>query len=109
MALTLVTPPVEEPVELDQAKLHLRETEDAEDELIEGLVLAARQHVETDTARALITQTWDLTVDSLGCQIELPKPPVQSVTSVKYLDSEGVEQTLPTDQYRVVKRDSGAT
>jgi uncharacterized phiE125 gp8 family phage protein len=109
MALTLVTAPADEPVSLDDAKAHVREIEDAEDALIEGYLLAARQHVETYTRRALITQTWDYTVDGLGRQVELPKPPVQSVTSVQYLDSTGALQTLAVDQYRVVKRDTGET
>ena len=110
MNLTQITPPTTEPVSLQQAKDHLRLDHDSEDELVARLVSAARQLVESDTRRALVTQTWDYAVDydwpseddkRLGAvnRIVLPKPPVQSVTSVKYIDTAGVEQTLASNQY----------
>jgi len=34
-------------------------------------------------------------------RIELPMPPLQSVTSLKYIDDAGVEQTMPTADYVV--------
>lgn len=107
MALTLVTGPALDPVSLAEAKAQCKVDVADEDALIVGYVLAARQYVETYTRRALVTQTWDQTVDALGAEIVLKKPPIQSITSVKYLDSAGVEQTLATDQYRLVRRDTG--
>jgi len=112
MNLTQITAPTAEPVTLQQAKDHLRLDHDGEDELVTRLIVAARQLVESDTRRALVTQTWDYALDyewpyeddkRLGMvyRIVLPKPPVQSVTSVKYFDSDGAEQTLAADQYRV--------
>jgi uncharacterized phiE125 gp8 family phage protein len=108
VGLTLFAAPAEEPLTLPEARLHLKVDGD-EDSLIDGLILAARQHVETYTRRALITQTWDLTADHLGCELILPRNPVQSVTSVQYLDAQGASQTLLSSLYRVVKRDTGET
>lgn len=117
MALFLTTGPASEPITTTEAKLHLRVDADDDDDLIDALIQAAREHVETFTGRALMTQTWDLKLasfydcaayDSDANVIWLPKPPVQSVTSVTYLDSNGDSQTwtasstgyltdLPTD------------
>lgn len=111
MSLFLVTAPAVEPLTLAQAKEHLRVDESIHDEdgLIEGLIVAAREYAETFTHRALITQTWDLKLDgfpwtsqfaALGTlAIELPKPPVQSITSVTYIDFAGVTQTWSAALY----------
>lgn len=110
MNTTLIVAPTEEPVSLMEARNHLRVDASDEDPLIVSLVRAARQLVESDTRRALVTQTWDYAVDydwpteedkRLGMvnRIVLPKPPVQSVTYVKYIDTSGVEQTLAANQY----------
>lgn len=70
------------------------------DPLLNMLIQAARQHAETYLKRALITQTVDLHLDCFPCwQIKLP--PLQSVTSITYFDTNGVEQTLAADQYLV--------
>ncbi|MDP9192296.1 MAG: head-tail connector protein [Acidobacteriota bacterium] len=64
------------------------------DPYINALIIAARMYVEQHTKRALCTQTWDLKGDSWGdvsCRggIVLPFPPLQTITSVTYLDSAG--------------------
>ena len=74
-----------------------------EDTLINTLIKAARKRLEADTGRALITQTWDLFLDRFPVDdgpIYIPKPPVQSITSIKYIDSDGVEQTWDGANYR---------
>ncbi len=60
MPLQLVTPPAEEPVSLEEAKLHLRVDFDEDDALILALISAARQAAETITGRQLITARWKL-------------------------------------------------
>lgn len=111
MGLQLVTAPVSDPVTLIEAKAQCRVDSDDEDGLIAGFLLAARQGVEDFTRRCLSTSTWDLTIDcGWPCQrvqgysrqrIMLPKPPLQSVESVQYVDTAGVTQTLAADQYLV--------
>ncbi len=69
------------------------------DPIVNSLITAARQYVETHTKRALVTQTWDLKGDSfdelIDCraQIVLPLPPLQSVTSITYIDPDNASQT----------------
>lgn len=99
MALVLVTPPIEEPVSLDEAQAHLRVEGSEDGLLVERLIKAARQRVETVTWRALCTQTWDLVLDSFPSTIQLPKGTVSSIGSVTYYDSANVLRTLASDQY----------
>lgn len=101
--LKLVTAPKEEPVLLAEAKAFLRVTDSNSDALIQGLVSASRQSLEGRDGRipiAFLTQTWELVLDAFPRCIELPLAPAQSITSIKYLDAAGVEQTLPAADYR---------
>lgn len=103
MSLTLVTAPVAEPLSTSEAKSHLRVDASTDDTLIGTLIVAARQHVEAFTRRVLITQTWDIVRNSFPPQsfIDLPLPPLQSVTSVKYKDQDGDESTMSSSDYIV--------
>lgn len=109
----LITGPAHEPVTIPQAKLHLRVTGSAEDALISGLISAAREYVENYCQRALFTQTWQLTLDTFPYQVPafaswfdayavaLPRPRLQSITSITYQDTTGTVQTLSTSAYSV--------
>jgi uncharacterized phiE125 gp8 family phage protein len=100
MALKLITAPTEEPVTLTQVKLHCRVDGSDEDALLNLAIVAARRAAEGRTSRALVTQTWELALDAFpAAEIDLPMPPVQSITSVKYLDTSGVEQTIDAANY----------
>lgn len=108
MSLKLITPPAAEPVSLQEAKLHLRVIADVadvaanpEDAAISAMIAAARQSAEHITGRSLMPQTWELALDEFESAIYLPKPPLVSVTSVKYLDGDGALQTLDTASYFV--------
>lgn len=99
MGLSLVTKPTTEPVTLSEAKQHLRVDHNVEDGLIAGYVFAAREWVETQIG-PMMTQTWDYTRQGIWptyrgiYAIPLPMRPIQSVTWVKYVDDNGVTQTL---------------
>lgn len=104
MDLTLVSAPAEVPVSLAEAKSHLRVLTADEDALITSLVLAATAHLDGRSGilgRALVTQTWELRLDGFPDCLELPLPPLQSVTSIKYLDDTGTETTLDPSAYVV--------
>lgn len=111
MALKLVTPPAAEPITLVEAKSNLRIDHADEDSHINILIAAARRLVERETARALITQTWQLFLDKFPTAmpdpdrrvqlIRQPLPPLQSITHIKYVDTDGVLQTWPSADYRV--------
>lgn len=90
----LVTPPAVEPVSLDEAKAQLRVDGDEENDFITGLIAGAREYFEEVAHRALISQTWRLSLDSWPDEIELPRAPLQSVTSVVYKDADGAPTTI---------------
>jgi len=95
VALTIVTKPKETPVSLDEAKQHLREDDPtgSNDAIIRSLIEAATKQAEHYTRRALITQTWDMWIDKFSDPLEVPKPPLQSISFIKYLDSTGTLTT----------------
>ena len=120
--LTLVTPPAVEPITLAEAKLHLRLESTIDDALVTSMVTAARRMCEAQIKVACVTSTWDLSLDAypstlvapwtspyreiwvLGYRgaIAIPNPPLQSVTSLSYVDSAGVTRTLDPSAYQVV-------
>lgn len=134
MGIRLTQAPVEEPVTLDEAKLHLRVTDSSEDTLITMLISAARIHAENVCRRVFVTQKWDLFLDAFpfytyygvipgyvpvdqlpsawmtmrnyavrfrGSKIDIPFPRLQSVDAVKYIDPNGVTQTMDPSAYVV--------
>ena len=100
---TQLVPPTEEPVTLAEIKDHLRVSGTAEDSLLTLYAQMAREAVEEETWRALMPQTWVLYLAGWPADgiIELPRPPLASVTSIKYTDEDGVEATLAASNYRV--------
>lgn len=70
-----------------------------EDTLIATLIVAARKYAENATGLQLITATWTLYMDEFPGIIRVPKPPIQSVTHVKYIDTDGVQQTWDSGDY----------
>ena len=119
--LTLVTSPASEPVSLAEAKAHMRIDSAADDSLITALITAVRETAESHTRRALVTQTWRLTLDRFptsplpwwdgvrqgadtpgdGSVIELPRPPLVSVTSVTTYDDADNGTVTPAASYYV--------
>jgi len=137
MALRVITPPSVEPIALADAKLHARVDDDTSDSLFNILISSARIHGERLTRRAFVTQTLQLTLDRFPTGyapgsivgnfpgfpriypntlrrlysrqlIELPNPPLQSITSVQYVDTTGATQTLAPTAYLLVN-DSDTT
>jgi hypothetical protein len=123
--LTLVTGPATEPVTLDEAKSWLRIDDDSSDAVITTLITTARTSAEQYLRRSLITQSWKLTLDldrgslddrlgegvydlpitalygGLPRTVELPKAPVQSITSVTTYDLDNTATTFSSGNYSV--------
>ena len=106
MWLNQTTPPAETPISLSEAKQHLRVLHDDDDEYIGLLIDAATKHIEGREGilgRALVSQSWEHRIDRFPeCdRFELPFPPLQSVSSITYVDTDGNIQTLSGDVYSV--------
>lgn len=101
--LSLVTPASAEPVSVDQARAHARlgpsDGAEAADLLLK--LQTARADRESFTQRQFVTATWLLTQCEFEREIDLPRPPLQSVTWVKYYDADNVLQTVDSSKYRV--------
>lgn len=115
MHLTLTTPPAQPALATADARAHLR-TATTEDAYLEGLISVATAWVESWIGRALINRTYTYKVDAFPgspqflnpprCdsvyELQLPYPPLSSVTSIQYVDGAGATQTLSTTVYEVV-------
>lgn len=103
MSVTVVTPAVQEPLSLSDAKLFLRVDTSIEDTLIALLLSAARSYAENLTRRAFVQRTLDLKLPNWPVSqiIELPYPPLRSVAYVKYVDFDGNLQTLDPSTYQI--------
>lgn len=103
-ALSVQTAPAGEPISASQAKTHMRVSDSNSDTYIGLLIKAARIYAEeVMLRRALITQTLDLWLDKWpnGNVINLPRPPLQSVTSIVYYDTDDTEAAFAAANYHV--------
>jgi len=92
----LLTAPAAEPLSLAEAKNFLRVDLADDDDLIFALIAAARLHIETQTRRALVTQTWRLVRDAWpaeGRMGVLPAP-LRSVAAARVHDAQRVAHGL---------------
>ena len=102
--LELFTAPAIEPITLTEVKEHLRidSSNTSEDDYIDTLIEASTIYYQSKSWRQLITATYKQYLDNFpATKLELRKPPLQSVTSIKYQDTNGVEQTLSSSVYQV--------
>lgn len=110
--LKIITAPTSEQLTLEECRLELRLDDDGDsppshplDDLIADKIVAAREYCEECLQRALAPQTLELALDRFAdrctgrTEIELPMPPLVSITSVKYIDGDGDEQTLSDTLY----------
>ena len=96
MNVDLITGPTLEPVLVTEAKDHLRVTINEDDGLISSYIITAREEVEDWTRRTIMTQTWDYYLNQFpaGNAIILPFGNLQTVTHVKYTDSDAAVTTM---------------
>lgn len=102
-SLRVTTAPVLEPVTSTEAKAHLRIDGTDDDTYVGTLITAAREYCEAATCRAFITQSLCLYMPKFPNtrMLELPRPQLQSITSLKYYDVDDAQQTYASSNYRV--------
>lgn len=86
-------------ITLDEAKAHLRVTGTQEDLDILQKLAEAQGAVEDLLGRALSSQQFRLSLAAFPDFIELPRPPLISIQSVKYYDENDTLQTLAVEDY----------
>ena len=102
MGRRLIEPSTTLPVSLALAKSNLRLEQDEThmDDLVTMWVKGVAADLEHQIGQCLMAQIWEVTQDAFAPEIELPHP-VISITSVKYVDADGVERVLDAESYRL--------
>jgi len=114
-----------EALSLADVKNHLRITTTDDDDALRSFIAGIRHRTEWHLLKTLVTSTWVLRLDSfypkgeialtvdqyngylsatLDDEICLPMGPVQSITSVEYVDTDGATQTLSSSLYQFDSR-----
>lgn len=77
MPLKLITPPAEEPVDVETLKQRSQFDVDlaTRDDELTSLIIVARQYIELLCRRALVTQTWELILERFANADPLSQPP----------------------------------
>jgi uncharacterized phiE125 gp8 family phage protein len=112
-SLKQTTAPSLEPVSLDELMAHGRIIETNEGTLLESYITAARVHCENKVGQQFVAATWRKEIDRFPCvtrlnphqAIWLDRPPLQSVTSLTYIATDGSSTVMPSSDY-VVSTDS---
>jgi len=100
MNLTRTLDAESETLSLTDVKNHLRVTVTDDDDSFRQFIAAIRHKAETFLGKTLITSTWEYKIDAFPTEICLPMGPVQSITSVQYVDTDGNTQTLASSGYQ---------
>jgi len=96
------TEPSEEPVSIPELRDACRIASKTHDGQLGAFLVAARKAIEEgDLWRALITQTCVDRFDTFADAMELRWSPVQSITSIAYLDADAASQTLAATVYEL--------
>jgi uncharacterized phiE125 gp8 family phage protein len=97
------------PIGLAFAKAFLRVEHSADDALISGLIRAAVNQAEAYLRRSIMVRTYEETLpDFGGYELRLPRPPVRSVDSIRYVAADGTLTTLDPSEYRTDLRSTPA-
>ena len=103
MSLIPLSPPVAEPVSVTGAKARLRAGSDLDDAAVSHWIQAARERVERDTGRALLSQAWrerrdewggDGRLTAFASRFRLMKPPLIALDAVRIFSADGTPSEI---------------
>lgn len=106
MSTRLIVPPAALAVSMEAARLAARvdvgpDGTSALDTEIEDAIRTYTAEAETETNRAIMEQTWRVTLDAFPDSIRLDKARVLQVEHVKWYDVAGAQRTLHPEDYQV--------
>ena len=118
MPLTQITPPGALPMDVLEARAHVRQDADFDDVKLRALLSGAVSFAALETRRALVASRWQLTLDSFpgpsltgvpwgqpyglpSHAILLERSPLVQLVAIEYLDMGGIWQTMPAGDYVV--------
>lgn len=94
--------PTETPISLGDARAVCRLTGHQQDGELQDWIDLAADRLQAITWRQFCTATYTLNFDRFDTELALPRPPLASVSSIKYYDLSSVQQTLSTDIYEAI-------
>ena len=103
-SLELVTAPVALPISLAEAKSQLRVEHNDDDTIISRLISVAVSYVDAQGAlgACMMTQTWGQWLGQNPSTVTLLLGPVQTVSAIKYYDTNNALQTDTLSNYNVL-------
>ena len=103
MQTKIISGPSAFPVSLAEAKDHLNLSHSNDDDIVYSLTQSATFEAEQFLMRKLVTQTWQFFIGSFPNDdfITMPWGQLQSVSSLKYKDTDGTESTMDSGEYIV--------
>lgn len=96
--------PASEPITLAQARLQVRIIDPSDtdhDEALNLYIKAARAYVEAYCGQAFAARDMVANADGFIDMARLPFAPVNSITSIEYVDTAGAAQTLASSVYEL--------
>lgn len=100
MKTKVIIPPTEEPISLEDVKQYLRISGNDDDILVASLIRQAREWCEDFQGRKFVTQTLEGVLDKFPSVVEFSDcSPVQSILSIKYIDSANIEHIINPENY----------
>jgi len=117
MTLILKTAPVTSIVSLEEVKKHVNMLNDDNDELLKGYIASAATYLDGSNGilgRAVRTQSWELRINGFPSDsycysrndvmgIDIPLPPLQTIDSFKYVDTDGSLTDVDIDDYQLIE------
>jgi len=100
-SLVEITAPATDTITLAEAKDQIKVEISDDDTIVGTLITAVRIFAERDMNLSFVDTIWDMKLDYFPHEIRFPRSPLSSVTSIKYNDENGVEQTLATTEFTV--------
>jgi uncharacterized phiE125 gp8 family phage protein len=101
MPSLLLTAPAVEPIALADMKAFLRVETADDDDVITALIAGSRIHVEAQTRRALITQSWRLSRDSWpeDGRLKVLPAPLQTLAAARVYDENNTTHAIDTQSF----------
>lgn len=101
--LAKLTGPTVEPVSTNEAREYLKVDDSTDDRMLHAQIRAVREEAEVFTRRSFLEQTWEMAIDGeiSRAVLEVPRPPLISVTSIKYYSKDNTENTYGSSNYTV--------
>lgn len=99
-SLKLITPPILEPVSVEDVKIYTHIDHDVDDKLLLSWIKTARILAENHQRRAYFEQTWEMSFDNFpNLPLFIPRPPLNHIEFIHYYDSNNTMTDMDLDEF----------